>query len=122
MPELKDLLTRPVEGVCDWEGIVVKFTANRAAYTHAYERQLRAAVAKAKDEGEDASVHEFYSKALPPLLLQWDLTDGKKLVPLTEDAMLALPLPFLAALAEAIRDSTAPFETKPKSEGSGSFS
>jgi hypothetical protein len=122
MPELSDLLKRPVEGECDWCGVVVKFTANRGAFTHEYEKQLRQALAKAREEGEDASVHEFYAKTLPPLLLTWDLMDDKKSVPITGESLLGLPLPFLQALTEAVRDANAPFETKPKPESSGSFS
>ena len=122
MPELSDLLTRPEPGEVNWCGLVVKFTANRAAHTHEYEKQLRQSLVKAREEGEDASVHEFYARTLPPLVLSWDLADKGKAVPITEKCFLGLPLPFLQALAEAIRDLNAPFAARQTPKASGSFS
>lgn len=122
MSELKELLHRPIDGAVDWCGVVVKFSANRAAHTHEYEKRLRQAITKAREEGEEASVHEFYAVALPPLLISWDLEDDGKPVPIAAEALFALPFPFLQALADKITELSRPFAATQKPEPSGSFS
>lgn len=116
---LSQLLNRRVELSVEVEGGEIKFTHNPAAYTLAFQEELRAM--KGADDEETAL--RFYSTALPKLVTEWDLVDDKgKTVPVTADTIRQIPLDVLNAMMEAINVTRRPFETEKPSEGTGSFS
>ena len=81
---------------------------NPAAFTP----KLQAEVKGATDE---ASV---LVTMLHRLLTGWDLEDNGQPYPITTEALMELPVPFLAQVLQAITEDLAPNPTKPATTGS----
>ena len=92
---------------------ILNVTYNPAAYTPKFEASL-------KEDEESTYQSGVAVKMVRALVVAWDLMDGETPVPLTEEALSALPVKFLIAVIQGVTKSFNP--NPPSSASSGSFS
>jgi hypothetical protein len=107
---LEDVSGADEETFVLWKGKKLKVRYNRDAIPYKRWKQLQAQVRKAQEDPESADA-DWIITTLCLMLTSWDLV-GKKgsrqPLPITAETLAELPLNFLGAILEAIREETLP--------------
>lgn len=123
MPKVLDLAKGTTDTEFDWEGETVHLTYRTNAITPRHNRLIsrfqriyQQSLSTKEDVPEDELVSdeeagkmtEELASMLASWIVSWDVMDGRKMYPITEDSMLDLPIGFIFALFGAIVSSNRP--------------
>lgn len=103
--DISELIGETTDFEVDWKGKKIKFTARTASLTPHLLSNIKTV--------------EGYAAALSGVLTDWDLTDGEKPWPTTEESVARLPVPFLSAVLDKIGESWAGDAKKNEASASG---
>lgn len=124
MPKIVDLAKDTTDVEFSWEGEVVHLTFRTNAITPRHNRLIgrfqkiyqqslltpeqREELGELVSDDEAGVMTEELARMLSQWITSWDVVDGRKMYPITEDSMLDLPIAFIFALFSSIVGANRP--------------